>query len=195
MRGLPALLLRRDGYFDTVPQFPKSKQGGQWCDFRQRNGNRYFDPSMFAGRDDNFQRQFGRGCGSWAKRGEQQRRGCQGGEYFGHYFNPVFWRARFLRVTSASGHEKDQPYPVHVRIIDIFARDFGQFSELPPLLRGTGVGVDTTDRCDFIDDVRGFVERIVFSNNSVWETRSSTRWMRDVANVLASGLQLARQRH
>ena len=106
-----------------------------------------------------------------------------------------FWRGRFLRVTSASGHEKDQPHPVHGRIIDIFARDFGQFSELHPLLRGTGVAVDTTDRCDFIDDVRGFVERIAFSNNSVWETRSSTRWMRDVANVLASGLQLARQRH
>ena len=98
-------------------------------------------------------------------------------------------------MTSASGHEKDQPHPVHGRIIDIFARDFGQFSELHPLLRGTGVAVDTTDRCDFIDDVRGFVERIALLNHAVWETRSSTRWMRDVANVLASGLQLARQRH
>ena len=96
MRGLLTLLLSRDGHLAPIAQFPKSKHGGKWCDFRQRNGNRYFDPSMFASRDDDLQRQFDSGYGARDKRREQQRYRTCGGENPGHHFNPEFWRRVFL---------------------------------------------------------------------------------------------------
>ncbi len=68
MRGLPTLLLSRDGHLASIAQFPKSTHDGQWWDCRQRNGNWCFDSSMFFSRDDDFQRQFGPGCGGWETR-------------------------------------------------------------------------------------------------------------------------------
>ena len=68
MRGLPTLLLSRDGHLASIAQFPKSTHDGQWWDCRQRNGNWCFDSSMFFSRDDDFQGQFGPGCGGWETR-------------------------------------------------------------------------------------------------------------------------------